>query len=146
MAFEIERKFLVNDTSYRAMACSHKEISQGYLNRDPERTVRVRIADNAGFITVKGRSSGATRVEFEYEVPCDDARQMLALCQGKVLVKTRWIVNYNDFTWEVDEFHGDREGLVVAEIELPDERISFPLPAFVGREVTGDPAFYNSML
>ncbi len=145
MAKEIERKYLVIDDSYKAMASSKRVIVQGYLCNDPERVVRVRIADNDAFITIKSKSHGATRDEWEYPIPADDARQMLRLCSG-IISKTRYIVPNTGLIWEVDAFHGRNQGLVVAELELPSEDATFDLPRFVGREVTGQPQYYNSNL
>lgn len=146
MALEIERKFLVKDDSYRSLATGKREISQGYLSRVKERTVRVRIADQSAFITIKGVNRGSVRHEFEYEIPVDDARQLLTLCAPPVVVKTRHLVPWEGLTWEVDEFHGANEGLVVAEVELPDKTYEPSLPSFVGQEVTDDPKYYNSNL
>jgi len=147
MAKEIERKFLVVDDSYRTMASVHVNISQGYLSCDPDRTVRVRLWDNRGYITVKTKNSGAVRNEWEYEIPAEDARAMLDEACESVLCKTRLLVPGADgLIWEVDEFHGRLEGLVVAEIELPAEDTPYVKPAFTGREVTGDPRYYNSNL
>ena len=146
MGMEIEHKFLVNSDSYRQLACAESEIKQGFLSRHPGRTVRIRVRDNRGFITVKGKGTGAAHPEFEYEVPLDDAMQMLAMCEPPVIEKTRFIVMHEGNRWEVDEFHGDLQGLVIAELEVPSEDYRFRLPAFVGREVTGDPRYYNSQL
>lgn len=146
MATEIEHKFLVTDDSYRLAACRTSEIVQGFLSRDSLRTVRVRLRDDKGFITVKGKGDGAAHPEFEYEIPASDARQLLSLCEPPVIVKTRYIVNHEGNQWEVDEFHGDLEGLVIAELEVPSEDYQFEKPAFVGQEVTGDPRYYNSQL
>jgi len=146
MAKEIERKFLVNSDSFRQLASASHKIAQGYLNREPERTVRIRIRDNSGFITVKTHNRGATRNEWEYEIPVSDACEMLKACE-RPIEKIRYIVPAeNGLRWEVDVFEGRLSGLVVAEIELPSEDARFPLPAFIGREVTGDPAYYNSNL
>lgn len=146
MAKEIERKFLVKDVSYREAASSSVEIAQGYLCREPDTTVRIRVAGECGYITVKSRNHGATRNEWEYQINVDDAREMLALCSG-VLSKTRFFVPGSDgLLWEVDEFRGALAGLVVAEIELPSEHATFALPSFAGREVTGEPEYYNSNL
>ena len=131
---------------FREMAVEKRDVCQGYLNRDPERTVRVRIADGVGYLTVKGKNKGCVRLEFEYEIPVEDARQLLSLCKGRIIVKTRYIVPYKGFTWEVDEYHDDLDGLVVTEVELDDEHQRFPLAPFAGEEVTGDPAYYNSQL
>lgn len=147
MAKEIEDKYLVVSDDFKAMATAVKSIRQGYISRAPERTVRIRIVDNRGFITLKGLSAGAARDEYEYEIPAADAAEILSrLCEGKVVSKTRYIVPFAGHTWEVDVFHGDDEGLVVAEIELPDEHTSYDLPPFAGRKVTGDPRYYNSNL
>mgnify|MGYP003551531168 FL=1 len=116
MAIEIERKFLVSGTDWRAGESTL--FRQGYLNRDKERTVRVRIAGNQAYLTIKGISTGATRAEFEYEIPVADAGQLLLLCDGPLIEKTRYVVPHAGMLWEVDEFHGANSGLVVAEIEL----------------------------
>ena len=146
MAKEIERTFLVVNDSFRTMAVKVINIKQGYLNRDPDRTVRVRIAGDKGFLTVKGRNIGCERLEFEYEVPLADAEQMMYLCSGRVIDKTRYIVPFEGFTWEVDEYHKDLAGLVVTEVELEKPDAVFPMAPFAGREVTGNPAYYNSQL
>lgn len=146
MSVEIEHKYLVKNDNYRAMAESHEDIRQGYLCREPDRTVRVRIRGGRGYVTVKGRNSGSSRLEFEYQVPLPDAEAMLSLCPPPVLEKTRWLVPFESHVWEVDEFHGDREGLVTAEIELASEGERYAIPGFVGEDVTGNPAYYNSNL
>ena len=146
MGMEIEQKFLVKDNSYKDAASKKSEIKQGFLSRARERTVRVRVRDDKGYITVKGIGSGATHPEFEYEIPLDDALQMLSLCEPPVIEKTRYIVMHEGNMWEVDEFHTGQEGLVIAELEVPSEEYRFPLPPFIGREVTGDPRYYNSQL
>lgn len=146
MGVEIERKYLVADSSYRAMASGFSDIAQGYLSRDPDRTVRIRIRDERGFLTVKGRNRGEVRAEFEYSVPLEDARQMLDMCSGTVIRKRRYYVDYCGHRWEIDEFGGDLAPLVVAEIELSDCDESFELPPFASEDVTGDPAYYNSNL
>lgn len=146
MAFEIEHKYLVKDTSYRDMAAEIILILQGYIDRTPERTVRIRIIDDKGFITVKGKTIGDTRLEFEYEIPLEDARQMMNLCLPGIIEKRRYVVPFEGFVWEVDEFAGTRKGLVLAEIELPDSSTPYTLPPFIGENVTGRPEFYNSNL
>ncbi|MBD5309156.1 MAG: CYTH domain-containing protein [Bacteroides sp.] len=146
MAFEIEHKYLVKDTSYRDMAAEIILILQGYIDRTPERTVRIRIIDDKGFITVKGKTIGDTRLEFEYEIPLEDARQMMNLCLPGIIEKRRYVVPFEGFVWEVDEFAGTRKGLVLAEIELPDSSTPYTLPSFIGENVTGRPEFYNSNL
>lgn len=145
---EIERKFLVNSTAYRAEACSKNRIVQGFLNTHPERTVRVRIAGTEGFLTVKGKSSpdGTTRFEWERKIEVDEAEALLALCETGVLEKIRYIVPLGSHVFEVDEFLGENEGLVVAEIELQEERQPFKRPPWLGKEVTGMPEYYNSQL
>lgn len=144
MATEIERKFLVNGDDWRQVQGT--QYRQGYLNRDKERTVRVRIADDRAFITIKGLSKGATRAEFEYSIPVSDAEQLLLLCDGPLIEKTRHTVRYAGMTWEVDEFHGANAGLIVAEIELNSEQQPFEKPSWVGREVTDDKRYFNSNL
>lgn len=146
MAKEIERKFLVNDTSYRSQATEVRCISQGYITREQDRVVRVRIADNKAFITVKTRNDGAVRNEWEFEIPVADAREMLGVCAGRIISKKRYIVPAGELCWEIDEFEGDLAPLVVAEIELPAADAPFVRPSFVGREVTDDPQYFNSAL
>ena len=144
MGIEIERKFLVVGDGWRQGA--GVPYAQGYLNRDPQRTVRVRIAGERAFLTVKGVSRGATRAEFEYEVPLADAAQMLELSDGPVVRKVRRLVEHAGSTWEVDEFEGENAGLVVAELEMASEDQHFEKPDWLGREVTDDPRYYNSSL
>lgn len=150
MAQEIERKFLVKDDSYKAEAFKATRITQGYLCSAPERTVRVRVKGDKGFITVKGigNASGASRFEWEKEIPVEDARALLELAEPGVIDKTRYLVKAADgtHTWEVDEFHADNEGLTVAEMELTDENEAFARPDWLGEEVTGDARYYNSAL
>lgn len=146
MALEIERKFLVKDPSFINEATSSRHIEQGYLSTDTNATVRVRIYDDKALITVKGKTDGIARSEWEYPIPLNDAREMLTLCHGIVIRKDRYIIPYNGFIWEVDVFTGKYDGLCVAEIELPSPDTPFPLPPFIGQEVSGDPRYYNSML
>ena len=146
MGIEIEHKYLVKDDSYKRLSVSNSTIRQGFLSRNPERTVRVRVRDDQGFITIKGKGDGAAHPEFEYEIPLDDAVRLLSLCEPPVIEKTRYIVMHDGNRWEVDEFHGSLEGLVIAELEVPSEDYRFSLPPFVGREVTGNPKYYNSQL
>jgi len=145
MGLEIERKFLLNGDAWRALG-SPEPYSQGYISRGSGRTVRVRIAGEKAFLTIKGPVTGISRQEFEYLIPCSDAREMLALCDGPVIEKERRRIPHGNHVWEVDEFFGENEGLIVAEVELshPEEEIT--LPRWVGREVTGDPRYYNSNL
>ena len=147
MAKEIERKYLVTDTSYREAATEKRQIIQAYLNRDPKATVRVRVANDMAFLTIKGKNSGAVRDEWEYPIPLSDARAMIERCAtGRIIEKTRYIVPFAGYLWEIDEFSGDLEGLTVAEIELPSADTEFQLPSFIGDEVTGNPQYYNSSL
>ena len=144
MAIEIERKFLVQGDAWRSAPAVY--YSQGYLNRDKSRTVRVRIAGEAAFLTIKGITQGASRAEFEYPIPLADAYQLLVLCELPLIEKYRREIPYQGLLWEVDEFLGDNAGLVVAELELPDEGAPFIKPAWVGAEVTGDERYYNANL
>lgn len=148
MAIEIERKFLVADTSADALwrAAPGVAYRQGYLNRDKARTVRVRQAGDAAFLTIKGVSVGATRAEFEYPIPVADAQALLRLCDGPWVEKTRYVVQHGGTTWEVDVFAGDNAGLVVAEVELHSEAQSFEKPPWLGDEVTHDARYFNSNL
>ncbi len=146
MATEIEHKYLVKNYLFKEMAFRQKRIRQGYLCREPEKTVRVRIKGDKGFITIKGLTRNACREEYEYEIPLEDAFSIMRFCEGDSLSKTRWYVRAGSHLWEVDEFHGVHAGLVVAEIELPDAGYPISLPTFVGDEVTGDPRYYNSIL
>lgn len=146
MALEIEHKYLVKNDSFRALSIASFSIYQGYLCRDPERTVRVRIKGDKGFLTVKGKNSGAIRAEFEYEISLEDARKMLSLCLPPIIEKKRYIVPFESHTWEVDEFFGDLKGLVTAEIELSSSYETYMIPCFVGENVTGNPRYYNSNL
>lgn len=146
MGVEIEHKYLVNNDSYKAMEHKSLEIRQGYLNRNPERTVRVRTINDKGFLTVKGKNHGDARKEFEYEVPYGDALEMLSLCEEGVIEKTRHLVEWEGLKWEIDEYHGAREGLTVAEVEIPESGFAYSRPPFVGENVTGNPAYYNSNL
>lgn len=149
MAQEIERKFLITG-DFKADAFKADRIAQGYLCSASGRTVRVRIKGSAGYLTIKGPSdeSGLSRFEWEKEISVDDARDLLALAEPGVIDKTRYLVRNSDgiHTWEVDEFHGDNEGLVVAEIELASEDEPFDKPSWLGPEVTGDRRYYNSSL
>lgn len=147
MAQEIERKFLVGG-EYKSSAFKSVRITQGYLSSVPQRTVRVRVKGEKGFITVKGAgsSSGASRFEWEKEIPLEDAEALLEICEPGVIDKTRYLVNVGNHTFEVDEFYGDNEGLTVAEVELSSEDEAFEKPSWLGREVTGDPRYYNSAL
>ncbi|MDE5789841.1 MAG: CYTH domain-containing protein [Muribaculaceae bacterium] len=145
MGKEIEHKYLVISEDYKTYSFESHHIIQGYISRDVERTVRVRIYDEKGFITIKGKTEGDTRLEFEYEIPVQEAKELLNLCIGNRIEKKRWIVNYGGHCWEIDEF-ANRDFPTVAEIELPHSTYNYPLPSFIGEEVTGNPKFYNSNL
>jgi CYTH domain-containing protein len=146
MGIEIERKFLLTDTKWKKLATGIS-YRQGYLNSAKERTVRIRTIADKGFLTIKGVSVGATRVEYEYEIPHKDADALLdELCEKPLIEKNRYKIVHAGFTWEVDEFFGENEGLVVAEIELDSEEQSFDKPDWVDEEVTGDPRYFNSNL
>jgi adenylate cyclase len=148
MGKEIERKFLVKG-DFKAEVTKQTKITQGYLSSVPERTVRVRIKGDKGFITIKGigSKSGASRFEWEKEVPVNEIKELLELCEPGVIDKTRFIVpEKSGLKFEVDEFYGDNQGLTVAEIELPSEDHPFGKPEWLGEEVTGDAKYYNSML
>ena len=147
MPQEIERKFLVKE-GFKQYAFTHTRITQGYLSSVSERIVRIRINGEKGFITIKGVSnlSGISRYEWEKEIPVNDARELLALCEPGIIDKTRYLVQVGKFTFEVDEFYGENEGLVIAEIELTSEEELFEIPFWLGKEVTGDRRYYNSKL
>lgn len=145
MAAEIERKFLLLDDSWRDGGPGLR-ISQGYLSQDPDRTVRVRIAGQKAWLTIKGRSREITRDEFEYEIPLEDARELLEMCLPSVIDKTRHRVAFGEHVWEIDVFHGENDGLVVAEVELSDESVAPEIPPWVGREVSSEARYFNSCL
>lgn len=146
MALEIERKFLVVGDAWRKLA-KGVVYRQGYLSTVKERTVRVRMAGDTGFLTVKGLSVGAKRAEYEYEIPVADAEAMLnELCEQPLIEKTRCKILFDRLIWEVDEFVGDNEGLIVAEVELSDENQEIRLPDWIGEEVTDDPRYFNANL
>ena len=145
---EIERKFLVKSVDYKTVASSKERIVQGFLNTDPERTVRVRIKGDSGFLTVKGKSNeaGTTRFEWEHTITVKEAEQLIILCEKGIIDKTRYLVPVGNHIFEVDEFYGDNEGLTIAEIELSAEKEKFQKPDWLGEEVTGDIKYYNSQL
>ena len=145
---EIERKFLVSADDYRAAASKRSNITQGYLNSDPERSVRIRLKDQTGFITVKGKSndSGLSRFEWEKEISKTDAEALLKLCEDHIISKIRYDVPVGNHLFEVDEFLGANKGLVIAEVELGSETEVFSKPDWLGKEVTGDIKYYNSKL
>jgi CYTH domain-containing protein len=144
MAEEIERKFLVKNNSWRkAKAIKYR---QGYLSTVKERTVRVRTMEDKGYLTIKGIAVGATRMEFEYEIPREDADRLLEICEQPLIEKNRYTIEHGGFIWEVDEFFGENTGLIIAEVELESEDQEFPLPDWVGEEVTEDHRYFNSNL
>jgi adenylate cyclase len=146
MAREIERKFLLRDNTWRGQD-GGKRYRQGYLSTVKERTVRVRTAGDKGFITVKGITVGATRSEYEYEIPFADANEMLdRLCERPLVEKVRYRIAHGGLVWEIDEFEGDNRGLITAEVELKDEHQPVTFPGWVGQEVTGDPRYFNANL
>lgn len=147
MAQEIERKFLVKG-GFKAQAYRSVRIVQGYLSSVPERSVRIRIKGEQGFITVKGSSdtSGVSRYEWEKEIPLTDARELLLLCEPGIIDKIRYLVNVGKHVFEVDEFYGENEGLFLAEVELENENEFYEKPDWLGQEVTGDLRYYNAML
>lgn len=146
MGKEIERKFLVKDSNFKKM-CTGQLYKQGYLNSDPNRTVRLRLVGNKGYLTIKNKGNGLTREEFEYEIPYSDAQEILqGICERPFIEKTRYIFNYQGHVWEIDEFHGENEGLIIAEIELENENKNFPVPEWIGEEVTYDYKYTNSSL
>ena len=146
MGQEIERKFLVDEALWREVQPSGTEYRQGYIVNTKAKIVRVRIAGDQGYLTIKGATQGATRAEFEYEIPLDDARRLLTLCEGPLIEKTRYKLEVDGLLWEVDEFSGDNEGLIMAELELDSEDQPFQKPAWAGQEVTDDARYYNANL
>ena len=145
---EIERKYLVTSDCYKDLAVAHHHIRQGYISREKTGTVRVRITNDKAYLTIKGKPAAGhfARYEWEKEILVKEAEELMKLCQGTIIDKTRWIVPAMEegLKWEVDEFHGKHEGLVVAEIELASEEQIVVLPAFIGKEVTDDPQYYNA--
>jgi CYTH domain-containing protein len=144
MAKEIERKFLLKGGFWpreTVMRCR-----QGFLNSFKERTVRVRTIGDKGYLTVKGIAVGASRMEFEYEIPYQDAITLLDICEKPLIEKNRYSVKEGDLIWEIDEFFGENQGLIIAEVELESEDQEFPKPDWVGEEVTGDPRYFNANL
>ena len=145
---EIERKYLVTSLAFKEEAFTHNEIAQGYLNSDPERTVRIRIKGGKGYITIKGISNegGASRMEWEQEIPVEEAKSLLQLCEKGAIEKTRYEVQSGKHIIEIDVFHGDNNGLIMAEIELESEHETIKKPIWLGSEVTGDERYYNAYL
>jgi len=146
MGIEIERKFLIKDDAWRALA-EGTQYRQGYLNSTKERTVRVRTINDKGFLTIKGITTGATRAEYEYEIPHAETVAMLdELCEKPLIEKNRYKIAFEGLIWEIDEFFGENQGLIVAEVELESEDQAFEKPEWIGEEVTGDPKYFNSNL
>ncbi len=148
MAIEIERKFLVRNDSYKQKSFAHSHIQQGYLCSNSERTVRVRIRDKQAYLTIKGPTpeGGLNCYEFEKEITYEEGLQLMRLCEPGVIDKVRWLVDFECHTFEVDEFFGDNEGLVMAEVELTSTYEHVDLPDFVGQEVTGNSRYFNTQL
>jgi adenylate cyclase len=147
VAREIERKYRVQNDDWRREAGAGTMYRQGYLSLDPERSVRVRAGGGQAFLTIKGQSQGAAREEFEYPIPEQDAGQLLdTLCIQPLIEKTRYVIRRGHLKWEIDEFHGRNRGLIIAEVELADDRQPVDLPAWLGEEVTRDPRYYNLSL
>lgn len=148
MTQEIERKFLVNSEDFKTQSTNQIRIIQGYLSTIPERTVRVRLKGDKGYITIKGigNASGITRYEWEKEIPISEAEDLLKICEPGLIDKIRYHVKLGKHTFEIDEFYGENQGLVVAEVELVAENENFIKPTWLGEEVTGDSKYYNSML
>ena len=146
MGKEIERKFLLKDDSWKSLVQGTR-YRQGYLSSTKERVVRVRTIDDKGYLTIKGITSGATRTEYEYEIPLSDSEAMLdELCEKPLIEKKRYKIDHEGVTWEVDEFFGENQGLIVAEVELESEDQEFEKPEWIREEVTGDPKYFNSNL
>ena len=148
MNIEIERKFLVKNLNYKSESFEKKYIKQGYLNSNKNRTVRIRVSDDTGFITIKGKSNknGTSRFEWEKEISVTEAEELLLLCEPTIIEKTRYLIKVGCHTFEVDEFAGENSGLVVAEIELNAEDEVFEKPNWLSKEVTGDLKYYNSSI
>ena len=146
MAQEIERKFRVANDDWRAMATSSSSLKQGYLSSSAEATVRVRLEDNLGTLTIKSKTKGITRNEFEYAIPAQEAEELLIICSGPLIEKTRYRIPQENHTWEIDVFEGDNDGLIIAEIELTSDEDYFAKPQWLGEEVSGDSRYYNSNL
>lgn len=148
MTVEIERKFLVNSNDFKKEASKSYSIKQGFLNSHEERTVRVRLKNDKGYLTIKGKSSedGLVRFEWETEITKLEAEQLLALCEDGIIDKIRYEVNFGNHTFEIDEFFGENDGLVIAEVELQSKNEDFNKPDWLGKEVTGDIRYYNSQL
>ncbi len=146
MAKEIERKYLLKNDKWQTAAGDGIVLKQGYLNTNPERTVRVRLVGQTGFLTIKSKNTGITRNEFEYEIPYTDTLELLKLCEPPLIEKTRYIIKRDGLTWEIDLFSGENQDLVIAEVELSHEDQNIVIPDWLGEEVSDDPRYYNSNL
>ena len=146
MALEIERKFLLKDDSWRNLVDHSFILKQGYLSTTPEATIRLRIKADTAMLTIKSKTIGIKRSEYEYAIPMHDAEEMLLLCKTPLIEKTRHTIDIGPHTWEIDEFYGQNEGLVIAEIELKSETDPFEVPDWLGEEVSDDIRYYNSNL
>ena len=146
MALEIERKFKVANAGWQDSVTRSTSLRQGYLSTKPEATVRVRLENGVGTLTIKSKTRGISRSEFEYDIPNSEATQLLQLCEGPLIEKIRHLVIIGEHTWEIDEFSGDNQGLIIAEIELSSEDESFEKPAWLSKEVSDDARYYNSSL
>jgi adenylate cyclase len=143
---EIERKFLVLNNDFMNDSYENYTIKQGFISNDPERVVRIRIAKNKGFLTIKGKNKGIERIEWEKEIPHDEANILMNLCKKPILEKTRYLVNYQCFLYEIDVFEGSNKGLIVAELELENSKQTYEKPNWLGNEVSEDTRYYNSNL
>lgn len=146
MALEIERKFLLKDDSWKSQVVRSHVLKQGYLASSPLPTVRIRTSDNKAYLTIKGKTEGITRTEFEYEIPTEEALELLKLSANTPIEKTRHIVEADGHVWEIDVFEGANQGLVLAEVELQAEDEQIVLPSWIGLEVSDDPRYFNSYL
>jgi adenylate cyclase len=146
MGLEIEKKFLLKNEDWKTHCTEGIQIKQGYLNSHIERTVRVRLSDGKGELTIKGKTNNLTRKEFEYQIPYEEALSLIQLCETPIIEKKRFKVKLGNLTWEIDQFGGENVGLIIAEVELESENQLFTLPSWIGQEVSQDPKFYNSSL
>lgn len=146
MPVEIERKYLLKNDDWRSLVTKQKKIVQGYLSDDPSRVVRVRVSGDQGIVTIKGKTEGVSRAEYEYNIPVEEALELVKMCKQHIIEKTRYIVDSNQHTWEIDVFEGKNEGLQIAEVELRDENEKVTLPDWIGEEVSNDSRYYNASL
>lgn len=146
MGVEIEKKFLLKNEDWKKQCTKGVKIKQGYLNSHTERTVRVRLSDGKGKITIKGKTENITRKEFEYQIPYKEALSLIQLCETPIIEKTRFKVKLGNLTWEIDQFGGENVGLIIAEVELKSENQILNIPSWIGQEVSKDSKYYNSSL